>query len=87
MRQTRRRLDNIVEVAPPEAVALPVYHVWRGHELRTPYFAAIGIDSNSRASAPPSSVGPPPVEPLNAIGMLEALRFYKIPGWTRDPEK
>ena len=92
MGQVRRRLNDmaISEIAPPEPVMLPVHFVWRGREIRTPYFAAAGGDpaiSKPNASELPSSVCPPPTKPLNAMGMLEALHFYKIPGWTSDFEK
>jgi hypothetical protein len=62
----------------------PVHYVWRGHKIRTPYFAAIGFGS---AAEETSSAGSSPSEKLDAMGMLDALAFYKIPGWTKDPEK
>jgi hypothetical protein len=62
----------------------PVHYVWRGHKIRTPYFAAIGFGSTGKGS---SSGESSPSERLDAMGMLDALAFYKIPGWTKDPEK
>jgi hypothetical protein len=59
--------------------------IWRGLEIRTPYFAAIDFPQPRKPPLVRSALENrqhPRSESVDAYGMLAALRFYGIPGWS-----
>jgi hypothetical protein len=71
----------------------PTYGLWRGHKIGTPFFAAADyVPYGGSASIPAVSKKKPTAEEskteaLDALGLLGALRYYGIPGWTSDDQK
>jgi hypothetical protein len=65
---------------------------WRGFQVRTPYFAAADFVNNGSATGSNYVVMPQPktgshesIGGASPLGMLEALHWYGIAGWSSMP--
>jgi hypothetical protein len=76
------QVENFIEPRIPP-------HKWRGLVVRTPYFAAADLDSSEASKL--TKLGTVPktrywrdmkTQTFNSGGMLDALRFYGISGWS-----
>lgn len=64
---------------PIKVAAAPI--VWRGITITTPYFAAVDLNSTSEQLR---NLSTPQTPCRPSTGLLDALRFYRISGWSHD---